>query len=92
MSERNTFFMCTGSVLESILSVEACKMGLPTLEALLSHPLFADETVITVGIKPQLKVMFEFFTLFQIIACKVIISIIAILSLTIFHVFMLHAN
>uniref|UniRef100_F7B5G0 PX domain-containing protein kinase-like protein n=1 Tax=Ciona intestinalis TaxID=7719 RepID=F7B5G0_CIOIN len=44
------------SVLESILSVEACKNGLPTLEALLSHPLFADEMVTTVGIKPQLKI------------------------------------
>ncbi|XP_076812589.1 PX domain-containing protein kinase-like protein isoform X2 [Clavelina lepadiformis] len=44
------------SVLESILSTEACKMGLPTLEGLLSHPLFADETVRTVGIKPQLKI------------------------------------
>ena len=43
-------------MLESILSTEACKMGLPTLEGLLSHPLFADETVTTVGIKPQLKV------------------------------------
>jgi len=32
-------------------------MGLPTLEALLSHPLFADETVTTVGIKPLLKVV-----------------------------------
>jgi len=44
------------SVLESILSVEACKNGLPTLEALLSHTLFHDETVVTVGIKPQLKI------------------------------------
>uniref|UniRef100_H2ZCK6 WH2 domain-containing protein n=1 Tax=Ciona savignyi TaxID=51511 RepID=H2ZCK6_CIOSA len=44
------------SVLESILSVEACKNGLPTLEGLLIHPLFADETVTTVGIKPQLKI------------------------------------
>lgn len=46
----------SGSVLESILSLEACKMGLPSLEGLLSHPVFADETVTTVGIKPQLKV------------------------------------
>nr|CAB3265330.1 PX domain-containing protein kinase-like protein [Phallusia mammillata] len=44
------------SVLESILSSEACKNGLPTLEGLLSHPFFADETVTTVGIKPQLKI------------------------------------
>lgn len=49
-------FNFTGSVLESILSLEACKMGLPTLDGLLSHPFFADETVTTVGIKPQLKV------------------------------------
>ena len=49
-------FDISGSVLESVLSVEACKNGVPTLEGLLSHPLFADETVSTVGIKPQLKV------------------------------------
>ena len=42
-------------MLESVLSVEACKNGVPTLEGLLSHPLFADETVSTVGIKPQLN-------------------------------------
>ena len=51
-----TFTFFTGSVLESILSVEACKNGLPKLEALLNHTLFMDETVLTVGIKPQLKV------------------------------------
>ncbi|XP_039263088.2 PX domain-containing protein kinase-like protein isoform X1 [Styela clava] len=44
------------SVLESILTVEACKLGLPTLEGLLMHPLFVDEVVVTVGIKPQLKI------------------------------------
>merc|ERR1719376_1978173 len=30
--------------------------GLPKLEALLNHTLFMDETVLTVGIKPQLKI------------------------------------
>lgn len=43
-------------VLESILSPEACKQGVPSLEGLLMHPLFVDEVVVTVGIKPQLKI------------------------------------
>lgn len=33
------------SVLESILSSEACKSGLPTIESLLNHPFFSSVVV-----------------------------------------------
>lgn len=33
------------SILESILSAEACKGGLPTIEALMSHPFFSSITL-----------------------------------------------
>lgn len=36
----NIFFSFSGSVLESILSPEACKNGLPTVAGLLTHPFF----------------------------------------------------
>ncbi|XP_055999127.1 PX domain-containing protein kinase-like protein isoform X2 [Ostrea edulis] len=43
------------SVLESILSSEACKGGLPTIEDLLSHPFFAGVTLPPTD-KPVLKI------------------------------------
>lgn len=49
--------------MESILSLEACKQGVPSLEGLLMHPFFVDEVVVTVGIKPQLKVSKQVFSM-----------------------------
>ncbi|XP_052278668.1 PX domain-containing protein kinase-like protein isoform X2 [Dreissena polymorpha] len=43
------------SVLESILTTEACKNGLPSVQNLLTHPLFADVSLTTQE-KPYLKI------------------------------------
>ncbi|XP_053377558.1 PX domain-containing protein kinase-like protein isoform X2 [Mercenaria mercenaria] len=43
------------SVLESILTTEACKNGLPTVQNLLMHPFFADVSL-PAGEKPFLKI------------------------------------
>lgn len=43
------------SVLESILTSEACKNGIPTVSDLLSHPLFSDVTLPMMD-KPSLKI------------------------------------
>ncbi|KAM4722789.1 PX domain-containing protein kinase-like protein [Rhinophrynus dorsalis] len=47
--------MSVVSVLESILSYEACKSGMPSLSQLLQTPLFGDVTLITTE-KPQFKI------------------------------------
>ncbi|KAH9512832.1 hypothetical protein Btru_036707 [Bulinus truncatus] len=44
------------SVLESILTTEACKNGLPSIVNLLSHPLFSDVTLPSQLNKPVLKI------------------------------------
>ncbi|XP_055883753.1 PX domain-containing protein kinase-like protein isoform X2 [Biomphalaria glabrata] len=44
------------SVLESILTTEACKNGLPTVANLLSHPLFSDVNLVPQTNKPVLKI------------------------------------
>ncbi|RUS82137.1 hypothetical protein EGW08_010111 [Elysia chlorotica] len=43
------------SVLESILTTEACKNSLPSVEDLLSHPLFSDVSFPPLSSKPVLK-------------------------------------
>ncbi|GFR64436.1 pX domain-containing protein kinase-like protein [Elysia marginata] len=43
------------SVLESILTTEACKNSLPSVEDLLSHPLFSDVSFPPLSNKPVLK-------------------------------------
>ncbi|GFO45019.1 mitochondrial ribonuclease p protein 1 homolog, partial [Plakobranchus ocellatus] len=44
------------SVLESILTTEACKNGLPSVADLLSHPLFCDVSFPPLSNKPTLKI------------------------------------
>ncbi|GAB6029144.1 hypothetical protein CHUAL_004921 [Chamberlinius hualienensis] len=58
-------------VLESILTTEACKGGLPTIEHLLTHPLFGDIPSVVNGSKSHLRVPTQVHELCKAVKSKV---------------------
>ncbi|XP_070559804.1 PX domain-containing protein kinase-like protein isoform X2 [Ptychodera flava] len=44
------------AVLESLLTTESCKTGLPTVDDLIADPLFSDVQVVNSEFRPQLKI------------------------------------